>query len=127
MHIIGKPTDNDMETYPHVLLTSPHQWDPSVLNYTHRLANTSWASSSDLRDQHDPRIDACGNYMDRHIQTLSIISGLPIHTIYKHVTKSDPVDFEALKPFFGWINVKTIKNTFERTTQWATVSTRYPI
>ena len=28
MSILGKPTDQDLDQYPHVLLTSPHEWDP---------------------------------------------------------------------------------------------------
>ena len=35
MSTIGKPTDQDLDQYPHVLLTSPHEWDPSVLDYSH--------------------------------------------------------------------------------------------
>ena len=35
MSLLGKPTDADLNTYPHVLLTGPHEWDPSVLDYTH--------------------------------------------------------------------------------------------
>ena len=34
---IGKPTDQDLDQYPHVLLTSPHEWDPSVLDYVHPI------------------------------------------------------------------------------------------
>ena len=35
MSILGKPTDQDLDQYSHVLLTSPHEWDPSVLDYAH--------------------------------------------------------------------------------------------
>ena len=35
LDIIGKPTDQDLDQYPHVLLTSPYEWDPSVLDYAH--------------------------------------------------------------------------------------------
>ena len=35
LSIIGKPTDQDLERYPAVHLTGPHEWDPSVLDYTH--------------------------------------------------------------------------------------------
>ena len=35
MSLLGEPTDQDLEEYPHVLLTSPHGWNPSVLDYTH--------------------------------------------------------------------------------------------
>ena len=35
MSILGKPTDHDLDQYPHVLFTSPHEWDPSILDYFH--------------------------------------------------------------------------------------------
>ena len=35
MSLLGKATDADLNTFPHVLLTGPHEWDPSVLDYTH--------------------------------------------------------------------------------------------
>ena len=35
MSILGKLTDQDLDQYHHVLLTSPHEWDPSVLDYVH--------------------------------------------------------------------------------------------
>ena len=34
MNILGKPTDADLNTFPHVLLTGPHECDPSILDYT---------------------------------------------------------------------------------------------
>ena len=30
---LGRPTDQDMDTYPHVYFTSPDEWDPSVLDH----------------------------------------------------------------------------------------------
>ena len=33
--LIGKPSDEDLERYPAVHLTGPHEWDPSVLDFTH--------------------------------------------------------------------------------------------
>ena len=39
MNLLGKPTDADLNTYPHVLLTGPHVWDPSFLDYTHPTAS----------------------------------------------------------------------------------------
>ena len=35
LSILGKPTDKDLERYPAVHLTGPHEWDLSVLDYTH--------------------------------------------------------------------------------------------
>ena len=59
MNLLGKPTDADLNTYPHVLLTGPHEWDPSVLDYTHPTTpgDPSWAPDPSLLGAHDPRID----------------------------------------------------------------------
>ena len=41
---------------PHILLISPHEWDPSVLDYSHPNTHgyPSWAPEHSTRDQHDP-------------------------------------------------------------------------
>ena len=75
MSILGKATDQDLDEYPHVFHTSPHEWDPSVLDYSH--PNTkgypAWVPEPPARDQHDPRIDEYGNIRHRSIPTLSIL------------------------------------------------------
>ena len=35
LSLIGQSTDADLERYPAVHLAGPHEWDPSVLDYTH--------------------------------------------------------------------------------------------
>ena len=129
MSILGKPTDQDLDQYPHVLLTSPHEWDPSVLDYAH--PNTrgypSWTPDPSVRDQHDPRIDECGNIHSTDIQTLSILSDTPITSIQKHVQQPTTINYNKLKPYFGWVNADTIKKTFDKSTQWTVTSTRFPM
>ena len=34
LYILGKCTDADLERYPAVHLTGPHEWHPSLLDYT---------------------------------------------------------------------------------------------
>ena len=60
MNLLGKPTDPDLNTYPHVSLTGPHEWDPSVLDYTHPTTSDdpTWAPDPSQCCEHDPRIDA---------------------------------------------------------------------
>ena len=36
-----------------------------------------WAPDPSVRDQHDPRIDECGNIHHRTVHTLSVLSGTP--------------------------------------------------
>ena len=118
-----------MDQYPHVLLTSPHEWDPSVLEYSHpnTCGYPSWAPDPSARDQHDPRIDECGNIHNRAIHTLSILYDRPTISIQKHDQQPTTVDYNKLKPYFGWVNAETIKKTFENSTQWGVTSTRFPM
>ena len=59
--ILGKPTDNDLERYPAVHLTGqgPHEWDPSVLDYTHPSGDGEppWSNDADERIAVDPNFD----------------------------------------------------------------------
>ena len=72
--ILGKPTDKDLERYPAVHLTGPHEWDPSVLDYTHPSGDGEppWSNDPDERFAFDPNFDEFGDYTQRAIQTLSI-------------------------------------------------------
>ena len=45
LELQGIPTDKDLQTYPSAHITSPHEWDPSVLDYEHPHDNgePDWA------------------------------------------------------------------------------------
>ena len=95
MSLLGKPTDQDLDQYPHLLLTSPHEWDPSVLDYAHPSMHgyPLWAPDPSTQDQHHPRIDECGNYQHRVVQTLSMLSEEPITSVQKHVQQPTTIDY----------------------------------
>ena len=63
---LGRPTDLDMDTYPHVFFTSPDEWDHSVLD--HDPPHPDGLDPSEVPDQPfgDPMIDACGDF-NKHI------------------------------------------------------------
>ena len=111
MSILDKPTDQDLDQYPHVLLTSPHEWEPSVLDYSHPSTSgyPSWAPDPSARDQHGPMIDEHGNIHNRPIHSLSILSDTPTTSIQKHNQQPTTIDYNKLKPYFGWVNAETIK------------------
>ena len=58
LSIFGKPTDADLERYPAVHLTGPHEWDPSVLDYTHPSCDGEppWSNDPDERFGFDPNL-----------------------------------------------------------------------
>ena len=56
LQLQGIPTDQDLQNYPSVHLTSPHEWDPSVLDYEHPENNEEpdWAIDPNENFQFDP-------------------------------------------------------------------------
>ena len=75
LSILRKPTDTDLERYPALHLTGPHEWDPSVLDYTHPSGDGEppWSNDPNERSAFDPNFDEFGDYTQRAIQTLSIL------------------------------------------------------
>ena len=132
--ILGKPTDKDLERYPAVHLTGPHEWDPSVLDYTHPSSDGEppWSNDSDERSGFDPNFDEFGDYTQRAIQTLSILDDssstlTPCPTFmanqhefrtYQHAVNHEAPDYEKFRPYFGWVNVDTVQKTMEQSTQY---------
>ena len=102
MSLLGQPTDADLSTYPHVSLTGPHEWDPSVLDYTHPTTSGDpiWAPDPSLCGAHDPRIDEFGHFKGRVHHTL--ISKLAQH---KHAIPPNPLTLRSSGPILaGSIN-----------------------
>ena len=127
LSLLGKPTDQDLERYPAVHLTGPHEWDPSVLDYTHPSGDGEppWSNDPAERYAFDPNFDEFGDYTQRAIQTLSILDDssstlTPCPTYianqhdfrtYQHAVKHEAPDYEKFRPYFGWVNVDSVQKT----------------
>ena len=130
LSILRKPTDKDLERYPSVHLTGPHEWDPSVLDFTHPSGDGEppWSNDPDEGFAFDPNFDEFGDYTQRAIQTLSILDDLtPCSTLmtnqhvfrtYQHDVSHGAPDYVKFRPYFGWVNVDTVQKTMEQSTQW---------
>ena len=102
--LLGKHTDQDLERYPAVHLTGPHEWDPSVLDYTHPSGDGEppWSNDPNERNAFDPNFDEFGDYTQRAIQTLSIfltpcspyIANQYDFRTYQHAVKHEAPDYE---------------------------------
>ena len=125
LQLQGIPTDQDLQNYPSVHLTSPHEWDPSVLDYEHPENNgePDWAIDPNENFQFDPNFDEFGDYVNRSLSILDILDETPTISpilnllVSKHVFQRTPVDYEKLRPFFGWVNSDIVKQTIDQTTQ----------
>ena len=92
---LGRPTDQDMDTYPHVFFTSPDEWDPSVLD--HDPPHLDGLDPSQVPDQPfgDPMFDAYGDFNERIIANLNILLDAPpedcgSYTSTPHLDGLDP-------------------------------------
>ena len=79
LELLGTPTDKDLQTYPSVHLTSPHEWDPSVLDYVHPEDNGEPDRANDPteRFQFDSNFDEFGDWVNRSLSTLDILDKAP--------------------------------------------------
>ncbi|KAL7562904.1 hypothetical protein ACA910_000277 [Epithemia clementina (nom. ined.)] len=102
LNIIAKPTDDDIATLPSVFLTSPHEWDPCVLDYSHPSDDSDppWAPPTQQRDLHDPRFDHLGHYTQCFVNHLNFLADAPSYSIAQHDFTAIPPDYSKLLPFF---------------------------
>ena len=106
---IGRSTDQDMDTYPHVLITSPDEWDPSQ-----------------VPDQlfEVPMFDACGDFNKPIIANLNNLLDAPpgdcescpeissVFTANLHQSSPQEPDWNTQCPFLAWTSPSSIKDTF---------------
>ena len=129
---LGRPNDQELETYPHVFFTSPDTWEPSLLDHEFCPEDElTWSQLQDTRPFYDPLFDAQGDLNQKIIATLNTFLDLrdhsdtctfntnltSWHSLPHHSLPSD-VHWAALKPYFGWAPISSIQNTFKVTTRY---------
>ena len=95
-------------------LTSIHEWDPSVLDYSHPEGHGEplWACDPQHLEFLDTNFDAHGLYTKRAMNTLSSLAGVhqpppmaipssksPIQAC-KHNLNAETPDFDKYRPYF---------------------------
>ena len=129
---LGRPTDQDMDTYPHVFFTSPDEWDPSVLD--HDPPHLDGLDPSQVPDQPfgDPMLDAYGDVNEHIIANLNTLLDAPpadcgsyteissVFTANLHQSSPQEPDWNTLRPVFAWTSPFSIKDTFNVTTRHGT-------
>ena len=73
LRFVGKPSLADMDKYPHIIMTSPHPWDPAIIDSNHSSDNGTppWAGDPHRKDDFDPRFNDFGLYNHREINNLN--------------------------------------------------------
>ena len=114
---LGRHTEQDMDTYPHVFITSPDKWD-----------------HSQVPDQPfgDPMFDAYGDFNKHIIANLNTLLDAPpvdcglytdissVFTANLHQSSPQEPDWNTQHPFLAWTSPSSIKDTFNVTTRHGT-------
>ena len=139
-----KPTDDDLDTYPHVILTSDEDWDPTILDNEIDLTNIAQELDNlpPANVYGDIRFDPMGNYRGIYISQCKS-SFLPsngenssfrlksedledfitacltsVRRVYRLDWSSKPPDTSALRPYMCWQPPDVIEHTSRNTTHW---------
>jgi hypothetical protein len=125
---MSKPTEEEMDTLPHIIMTGDLDWDPRSMDHTWTDTNgefndphSALIDEGDLFEHFDQRVTLTGEIIhpddeyDFHFQDPR--DRASSHIANNHKTRLKEPDYEALHPNFGWAPIETIKKTFAKTTQ----------
>jgi hypothetical protein len=101
---LRSPTDIELTTLPHIILTSDSDWDPTIL---------SNISTSDLTND----LDNVG-YSLNEVSILMDCKYI-VGSVANIQVNNDNINYQYYQPQLGWIPVDIIKLTFQHTTQYA--------
>ena len=78
LSFLGKPTDDELVKYPSIHLTYIHEWDPTVLDYSHPEgeAEPLWVCDPQHIDLLNPNFDTHRLYTKRAINILSSLTDM---------------------------------------------------
>ena len=125
------PTDEDMDTYPHVFMTSDLQWDPNCLNFKFPRLNGEFDYHDALKEDNsdfenfDNRVQLDGSFIFKddgdefpeHYQEFEHRTKAQAH-IANHRIQLKERDYDGLRPCFAWLPTEVVKKTVEHTTQF---------
>ena len=125
------PTDEELSSLPHVIMTSDDEWDPSAVdNDGPNLEGIeNHADVVRIREQQDRRIDDHGNIIELDIKHVvqrpdregAVTSAEYVINATQRAGKGQytrrMVDPQDLIPNFGWKATERIRRTLENTTQ----------
>ena len=144
---MSPPTDHDMDIYPSVFLTSDVPWDPNSIDDTYDIEDVETDELDTVPDYGTNRVNDYGELLQRSsAECVTSLIETPetlfcdyvddclyaVHCAQYSVNGTQKVerkemDFNRLKPNFGWMPVERIKRTLENTTQYAHADQRIPM
>ena len=117
------PSQEELESLPHVFFTADSLWDPSILDSEFPVTTFSTPEEATKRQEAvDSRVNPFG-------QLVNCSNTMPLSSDWlafsQQVTTTYP-DLDLLRPNFGWLPVDRIKKTLATTTQNYRAAAHYP-
>ena len=91
-----------------------------------------WAIDSNERFQFDPNFHEFGDDVNRSLSIFDILDDTPQISqthhllVNKHAFHQTPIDYDKLRPYFGWVYSDIVKQTIDQTTQWGVALDSFP-
>ena len=114
---LGRPTDQDMNTYPHVLITSPDEWDHSQVPdqpFGDPMFDTHGDSNQPIIANLNNLLDAPPGDCESYTEISSVF------TANLHQSSPQEPDWNTQCPFLARTSPSSIKDTFNVTTRHGT-------
>jgi hypothetical protein len=114
------PTEDEMASYPHVILTSEMEWDPTILDNEFGPNDMpSSATTTNLPDSH------LNDYGELNRDHANYVHHCCIRANGAAVNRNEP-DYTRLQPYLGWTSLDRVKQMLKNTTQFYRASIRQP-
>jgi hypothetical protein len=114
------PTEDEMATYPHVIITSEMDWDPKILD--NEFGPNGMPSSPITVDLPNPHLNDFGKLVGDHVD---YVNNCCIRANATAINHSEP-DYARLCPYLEWTGLDHVKNKLKNTTQFYRVSVHQP-
>ena len=146
---MSPPSDRDLDELVHVLLTSDAQWNPDTIDDEYLIEDVLLSDFDLIPDYRTDTLNDYGelinrssamafstpaatdncsdfaDYVDDCIASVRMVNKL--YFTHEAQVERRQMDFNRLKPNFGWLPIERIKRTLENTTQYARADTRIPM
>ena len=120
IHPVCVPSDHDV---PHVVFTSPQQWDLTVLN--HKISLELLPAPDSAIDQsllQESTFDEFGELKGCVVMLLNIFLDASTQACHKQAQQLALINWASLCPYFGFQSEEVIKATYLVTSQYAVMA-----
>jgi hypothetical protein len=123
---MSKPTDEEMDSLPHIIFTSDELWEPTCLDFKFPEQDGVFEAHDALKEddlafeQFDQRVKLDGTIIhpeegDEFPEHFVNVRDKAQAHLANHKVKLQALDYEGLRSCFAWAPTEVVKKTIEKT------------